>query len=101
MDEKNTHTGWIVAGVLTVVVVALGGVLWNAAQTREKGLDEVLTEGYEDIAKVRAEVQIKCEGPASSDAECERALDELANILRDFGEDLNEASTTKDSMRSD
>jgi hypothetical protein len=94
MDEKNTHTGWIVAGVLAVVVVALGGILWNAAQTREKDLDEVLTEGYEDIAKVRAEVQIKCEGPARNDAECERALDELANILRDFGKDLNEATTT-------
>jgi hypothetical protein len=94
MDEKNTHTGWIVAGVLTVVVVALGGILWNAAQTREKGLDEVLTEGYEDIAKVRAEVQIKCEGPARNDAECERALDELASILRDFGKDLDEATTT-------
>ncbi len=91
MNEKN-NTGWIVAGVLAVIVVVLMGLMWNASRTPD--LDTVLNEGYEDIATIRAKMQIKCEGPARNDAECEAALEELADILREFGEDLSAASTT-------
>lgn len=89
MDSK-TNTGWVVAGVLAVAVVLLAGIMWYQWEAKQNKLDNVLTEGYEEIATVRAEVQIQCQGPARNDAECERALNELAEILRDFGEDLSE-----------
>jgi len=93
MDQK-TQTGWTVAGVLAIAVILLAGILWYQAENKQPTMDEVLSEGYEEIALVRAEMQIKCQGPERNDTECEEALEELAAILREFSEDLSDASTT-------
>jgi hypothetical protein len=92
--EQKSNLGWIIAGVLAVIVVILLGVMWQAMEANKKDLNHVLSEGYEDIATVRAKMQIACDGPSKDEAKCEAALNELADILREFGEDLSTASTS-------
>ncbi len=94
MEQKSTMS-WIIAGILAIAVIALASIVWHQHQEKQKDIDHVLSEGYENIALVRAQMQIKCEGPARNDAECEEALEDLAEILRDFGQDLSQASTTE------
>lgn len=92
MDQK-TNTGWIIAGVVLLVLV-LAGMMWMDAENKKKNIDNVLSEGYADLAMIRAEIQIKCDGPEANKEECDEALSELAKILEDFSDDIDVASTS-------
>ncbi len=88
----NSKTGWIIAGILAIVVVIMLFMMWNDANTKDLG--NVLEEGRTSIIDMRAEVEKKCQGPEANEAECQDALEELSEVLQEFSEDVNEASTT-------
>lgn len=88
----NSKTGWIIAGILAVVVVIMLFMMWN--HNNSKDLGNVLEEGRTSIIDMRAEIEKKCEGPQANEQECQDALDDLAEVLEDFSEDVDKASTT-------
>lgn len=88
----NSKTGWIIAGILAVVVVIMLFMMWNDANNKDLG--NVLEEGRTSIIDMRAEIEKKCQGPEANERECQDALADLSDVLEDFSEDVNEASTT-------
>ncbi len=98
--NTDSRTGWIVAGVLAVVVVILLGVMWKWNYDREHDVGYVLDRGGSKIMEIRAEIAEKCQGEAPFEqADCQDSLEELSDILREFTddlEDINNASTTTD-----
>lgn len=89
MDQK-TNTGWIIAAILAVVLIIMVLVLLN----KPKDLDTVLSDGYKDLAMIRAELQIRCEGPDANEADCAEAREELQSILEEFSDDINAATSS-------
>lgn len=89
MDKKETRTAWIIAGVLAVLLV-IAVVFWMNAK---KDLDAVLMEGQEDITVIRDRIEADCHATdAASKERCEDHLEDLADILREFSEDVDEAA---------
>lgn len=94
MDPK-TQNGWKTAtGVLVVVVIILLVMMWNAWDREQHDLGHVLQAGKEDVTAARADIQEKCRGPQADEAACQRSLDALADILKEFSKDVNAATTT-------
>lgn len=89
----NTKTGWIIAGILAVVVIIMLFMMWNDANSPDE-LSNVLEEGRTSIIDLRAEIEKKCQGPEANEAQCQDALDDLAEVLAEFSEDIEAASTT-------
>lgn len=85
-------SGWVVAGILAVALVIMLFMMWDGANSKD--LNNVLEEGRTSIIDMRAEIEKKCEGPEPNEAECQDALDDLAEVLREFSKDVNDASTT-------
>lgn len=89
MDSKKKLTlAWTVAGILAVLLVIALFFLMNP----ERSLDQVLQDGKEDVTTQRERVSEACDG--TSQAKCNRELEDLANILRDFSRDINKATST-------
>jgi hypothetical protein len=96
MDTNRTNTGWIVSGVLAVVIVILLLMMWQQWDADQRDLNTVLDEGQENIMDSRARIALLCNGPEGTRApDCQDALEELADILRDFRDDLDNATTTQ------
>lgn len=95
MDTNRNNTGWIVSGVLAVVIAILLFMMWQQWDRGQKDLATVLDEGQENIMDSRARIAALCNGPQGTAAPaCQDALDDLADILRDFRDDLDNATTT-------
>ncbi len=93
--EPNAQNGWKIAtGVLALVVVILLAMMWSAWSMEQKSLDHVLEEGKEDVVEARAAIEMKCRGPQANEAQCQDALEDLADILKEFSKDVNAASTS-------
>lgn len=92
----KTNTGWIVAGVLAVALIIMGVVMWGDWK-RETDVGYVLKEGQEDIVRARSDIERECAADKNS-AGCQEALDELAELLREFGRDLDYATTTGEEV---
>ena len=92
----NTKTGWIIAGILALVVIIMLFMMWNDANTKD--LDNVLEDGRTSLIDIRAEIEKKCEGPDVNEDECQDALKELSEVLSEFSEDVSEASTSTAPM---
>lgn len=91
MDTKEARTAWIVAGVLAILLV-IAVVLWVNAK---RDLDAVLTEGREDITQVRDRIAVDCRASDTASQErCQDHLEDLADILREFSEDIENAPQT-------
>ncbi len=88
----NSKTGWIIAGILAVVVIIMLFMMWNDANS--KNLGNVLEEGRTSIIDLRAEIEKKCEGPEADEKACQDAIDDLSEVLKEFSEDVEAASTT-------
>ncbi|HEX2792273.1 MAG TPA: hypothetical protein VHO23_00960 [Candidatus Paceibacterota bacterium] len=89
--NKKMKMAWAAAGVLAVLLIVVT-FLWIRAQN---DLDRVLDNGREDIEAARDRIDAACEGPdASSNAECREALDDLADVLRDFSQNLEDATSS-------
>lgn len=99
MNTNRSNTGWLVAGILAIVVVVLLFIMWRQWDREQHDLGNVINEGQEDIASARAEIREKCTGPAGVNArDCQDALNEVSDIIREFSDDLADA-TTSDSMK--
>lgn len=95
MNEQQNNTGWIVAGVLAIVIVILLVMMWQQWDRGEQNLGAVLEEGQENLVDARAAIAQKCSGPqGTASPGCQDALDNLRDILEEFSEDLDTASTT-------
>ncbi len=95
MDTNRSNTGWIVSGVLAVVIVVLLFMMWQQWDRKQKDLDTVLDNGQEQIMDQRARIAALCNGPQGMQAPaCQDALDDLADVLREFRDDLDDATTT-------
>ncbi|MDP2158506.1 MAG: hypothetical protein Q8K68_12455 [Nitrospirota bacterium] len=89
MDSKKQLTlAWTVAGILAVLLAISLFFLMNP----ERSLDTVLQEGKEDITAQRERVAEACDG--SNPTECNRELEELSTILREFSKDISRATST-------
>lgn len=88
----NAKTGWIVAGILAIVVIVLAWMMWS--NENQKDLGTVLEEGRADIVTVRAEIQENCRGPQADEAKCQASLADLAEILNEFSDDVEDADTS-------
>jgi len=87
--------GWKVAtGALVVLVVILLAMMWAQWSKQEHSLDNVLQEGKEDVVEARAAIEMKCRGPQADEDDCQDALKDLADILKEFSKDVNAASTS-------
>ncbi len=88
--NQNSRMPWILAGLLLLSLVVVSVLL---LQTR-RDLKDVLAEGRGDITSQRDEIARKCTGDDVNEDECNRALGELADILREFNADLTASATT-------
>lgn len=87
--------GWGVAAALAIVVVILLGFIWKTQYDLAHDFDYVLDQNGDEIVAVRAEVADRCSGTNPLDnPDCQEALDQLADVLRDFSRDLDNFSTT-------
>ncbi|HYD93164.1 MAG TPA: hypothetical protein VEB18_01750 [Candidatus Paceibacterota bacterium] len=89
---NQNRTGWIIAALLAVVILVLLGMMWNDANNKD--LNQVLEEGRENLIDVRAEIEKKCEGPEMNEDACQDALEELADVLEEFREDVTAATSS-------
>lgn len=92
---KSNSTPWIVAGVAVVLLVVVAW-LWLGAK---RDLESVLADSKQDITSQRAVIAEKCTGPNADQDECDAALDEMADILRDFNANLETAATTSATVQ--
>ncbi len=92
MDTKKQLTiAWTVAGILAVLLLISLYFVMNP----KKDLGTVLQNGKEDISEQRNRIRESCNGTdTKSREECQRDLDELTNILRDFSKDIRRATST-------
>lgn len=98
MDTKESRTAWIIAGVLAVLLV-IAVVFWMNTQ---KDLDAVLTEGREDITVVRDRIAVDCRATDTASQErCQDHLEDLADILEEFSEDVEEANDQATTTEED
>lgn len=94
--NKKLKTAWAIAGVLAIILIVVT-FLWIRAQN---DLDRVLDNGRTDIEAARDRIDAACEGPdASSNAACRDALDDLADILKDFSDNIEDATSTAPSLQ--
>ena len=89
MDRSNS-VSWMIAVVLFIALIIVG-YLW--INTR-RDLANVLAENRGDIMTQRDEIAAKCIGANADREACDEALDELADILREFSAELSVAATT-------
>jgi hypothetical protein len=96
MDTKKQLTiAWTVAGILAVLLIISLYFVMNP----KKDLGTVLQEGKEDISAQRDRIAESCNGTDEQSREdCQKELDELADILRDFSNDIRRATTTPASQ---
>jgi len=87
---RSNSTPWLIAGIAIVLLVIVAW-LWMGTK---RDLESVLADSRADIADQRAVIAEKCTGPQADKEECDEALDEMADILREFSADLNTAATT-------
>lgn len=98
MDKKETRTAWIIAGVLAVLLV-IAVVFWMSAQ---KDLEAVLSEGREDITVLRDKIAVDCRATDTASKErCQDELADLADILREFSSDVDEAAENEGTSGTD
>ncbi|KND46995.1 MAG: hypothetical protein AB199_01005 [Parcubacteria bacterium C7867-004] len=92
MDTKKQLTlAWTVAGILAVLLVISVYFIMNP----KRDLDTVLQDGKEEIAAQRDEIRKNCANTDDlSKKRCQKDLDELADILKDFSKDITKASST-------
>jgi hypothetical protein len=92
MDTKKQLTiAWTVAGILAVLLLISLYFVMNP----KKDLGTVLQEGKEDISAQRDRISESCNGTDTKSREdCQKELDELADILRDFSKDIRRATST-------
>ena len=89
----NKTTGWMItSGILSLIVLILLVLLWNAWSDRDLGT--VLEDGRRDIVIAREEMDERCRGPEATEESCSEALRELSSILEEFGRDLERAETS-------
>ena len=89
MDRSNS-VSWMIAVVLFIALIIVG-YLW--INTR-RDLANVLAENRGDIMTQRDEIAAKCIGANADREACGEALDECADILREFSAELSVAATT-------
>lgn len=96
---ENSRSGWILSGILGIIVVVLLIILMGYWNADDRELGNVLEQGEANLAEVRAEVGEKCTGPQGTNSTaCQDALDELSDVLQEFSEDLETATTTPDGV---
>lgn len=92
MTRQNT--GWIVAAVLALVVIALLWMLWYRYNQEEHDLGFVLQQGKEDISTERDRILRTCNGPNADQAACQEELTNLSELLAAFKANVENASTS-------
>lgn len=89
--KKQLTIAWTVAGILAVLLIIALFVILNP----KKDLGTVLQEGKDDITAQRARIAEVCSGPnAGSKSDCQDELDALSQLLRDFSNDIDQATST-------
>ncbi|MBU1293103.1 hypothetical protein KJ819_03520 [Patescibacteria group bacterium] len=89
--KKQLTLAWSVAGILAVLLIIALFVIMNP----KKDLGTVLQEGKEDITAQRARIAEVCSGPnAGSKSDCQDELEVLSQLLRDFSNDINSATSS-------
>lgn len=91
--NQNSKTGWIIAGLLAIVLIIVLVMMWNGSHNKDLG--NVLEEGRTNLIDVRAEIEKKCQGPEMNQKDCQAALDDLEDVLKDFKKDVNTATTSQ------
>lgn len=87
--QTHARTGWIVSGVLAIILVILLGLLLKQQYDLEHNLDYVLDRGGDKITAVRAEITETCTGESPLEQDrCQDSLERLSDILREFSDDL-------------
>jgi predicted MarR family transcription regulator len=82
---------WTVAGILAVgLIVAL-----IALANREPDLGTVLEDGREEVTAQRDRIREACNGTdAASQRACNEELEDLADILREFSQEIDRATSS-------
>lgn len=92
---KSNSTPWLIAGVLLVLLVL---VVWLWLGVK-RDLESVLADSREEITSQREVIAETCQGANADPEECDAALEEMADILREFSADLETAATTSVEMQ--
>lgn len=91
MTDKTT--GWMItSGVLSIIILILLILLWNAWSDRD--LASVLEDGRENIVLAREEMNERCRGPEATEESCSEALGKLSSILEEFSKDLKQVDVS-------
>jgi hypothetical protein len=93
-DDTLTMYRWAIAGLLLILAVIC--VIWLMGPG--ESFEETQQQFTENMVNYRAEVGKECNFTATSTAadraECDRVLNELADILRDFRDEVTEMASS-------
>jgi hypothetical protein len=96
--ERSNNTGWIVAGVLAVVIVILLAMMWQQWNKEQHNLGMVLENGQERVAAARNQIAEDCQGSEGTEAaSCKADLDQLSQVLEQFSKSITTATSSQAS----
>lgn len=94
----QTRTAWTVAGILAVIVIILLGVIGYGWYERKNNLGYVLEDGQNAVMSQRQLIRETCSSElGAASAECQAAIQELANFLIEFRAELSQIQTATSS----
>ena len=80
----------IISLILLMALVTVSYMLVGA----RRQLKDVLAQGSSSITAQRDVIAQKCKGPTANKTECQAAIAQLAQILRDFNADLSATASS-------